>query len=189
VNTGVLWQLETFAPFLSQSLCAGKKRGGRQTFQDIGGRDENCGIIPSNMKTKLKVSAVALMTGAALGCVTGLSLSCTRQRESALKPIDKSALQTMVARTAKELLIPGALVLLRTPQGEFTVTYGTTLLGATSPPDADTHFRIASNTKTMTAAVIVQLAEEGQLDALHWTLDGRATDLAVARVGGIHSGN
>jgi len=115
------------------------------------------------MKTKLKVRAVALMTGAALGCVTGLSLSCTRQRESALKPIDKSALQTMVARTAKELLIPGALVLLRTPQREFTVTYGTTLLGATSPPDADTHFRIASNTKTMTAAVIMLLAQEEKL--------------------------
>src|SRR5262249_34406804 len=28
---------------------------------------------------------------------------------------------------------------------------------------ADTHFRIASNTKTMTAAVIVQLAQEGKL--------------------------
>ena len=63
------------------------------------------------MKTKLKVSAVALMTGAALGCVTGLSLSCTRQQESALKPIDKSALQTMVDTTAKELIIPGAVVL------------------------------------------------------------------------------
>ena len=115
------------------------------------------------MKTKLKVRAVALMTGAALGCVTGLSLSCTRQRASALKPIDKAALQTMVARTARELLIPGAVVLLRTPQGEFTVTYGTTLLGATSPPDADTHFRIASNTKTMTAAVIMLLAQEEKL--------------------------
>src|SRR5207245_10943384 len=50
VNTGVLWQLETFAPFLSQSLCAGKKRGGRQTFQDIGGREwgvvwDECGIL------------------------------------------------------------------------------------------------------------------------------------------------
>ncbi len=82
---------------------------------------------------------------------------------SALKPIDQAALQTMVDTTAKELLIPGAVVLLRTPQGEFTVTYGTTLLGATSPPRADTHFRIASNTKTMTAAVIVLLAQEGKL--------------------------
>ena len=115
------------------------------------------------MKTKLKLPAVALMTGAALGCVTGLSLSCTRQRESALKPIDKSALQTMVDTTAKELIIPGAVVLLRTPRGEFTVSYSTTLLGATSPPGADTHFRIASNTKTMTAAVIVLLAQEGKL--------------------------
>ena len=82
---------------------------------------------------------------------------------SALKPIDQAALQTVVDTTAQELLIPGAVVLLRTPQGEFTVTYGTTLLGATSPPRADTHFRIASNTKTMTAAVIMQLAQEGKL--------------------------
>src|SRR6058998_1005763 len=69
----------------------------------------------------------------------------------------------MVETTARELMIPGAVVLLRTPQGEFTVSYGTTLLGATSLPGADTHFRIASNTKTMTAAVILQLAQEGKL--------------------------
>jgi len=111
------------------------------------------------MKTKRKVVAVALMTGVAL---VGLS-SCQRQQESALKPIDKAALQTMVDTTARELLIPGVVVFLRTPQGEFTVSYGTTLLGATSPPAADTHFRIASNTKTMTAAVIVLLAQEGKL--------------------------
>src|SRR5437016_14081792 len=114
------------------------------------------------MKTNLKVVAVALMTGVALGSLVGLS-SCQRQQESALKPIDKAALQTLVDTTAKELLIPGAVVLLRTPQGEFTVSYGTTLLGADSPPRADTHFRIASNTKTMTAAVIMLLAEEGKL--------------------------
>src|SRR5256885_4036827 len=114
------------------------------------------------MKIKLKVLTVALITGVALGCVTAL-LSCQRQQESALKPIDQAALQTMVDTTARELLIPGAVVLLRTPQGEFTVSYGTTLLGATSPPGVDTHFRIASNTKTMTAAVIMLLAQEGKL--------------------------
>ena len=69
----------------------------------------------------------------------------------------------MVDTAAHDLLIPGAVVLLRTPQGDFTVTYGTTLLGAKSPPSADTHFRIASNTKTMTAAVIMQLAQENKL--------------------------
>ena len=43
------------------------------------------------------------MTGVAL---VGLS-SCQRQQESALKPIDKAVLQTMVDTTAKELLILG----------------------------------------------------------------------------------
>ncbi len=81
----------------------------------------------------------------------------------ALKQIDQAALQSMVTKTAKDLLVPGAVVLLRTPQGDFTVNYGTTQLGTTTPPRADTHFRIASNTKTMTAAVIMQLAQEGKL--------------------------
>jgi D-alanyl-D-alanine carboxypeptidase len=81
-----------------------------------------------------------------------------------LKQIDQSALQAMLDKTAKELLLPGAIILLRTPQGEFTATYGTTLLGATVPPSADTYFRPASNTKTMTAAIIMQLAQENKLN-------------------------
>src|SRR5213592_4708585 len=104
----------------------------------------------------------SLLIGVAL-LISACSRRGSTAGSSALKPIDQAALQTMVDRTAKELLIPGAVVLLRTPQGEFTVTYGTTLLAATSPPRADTHFRIASNTKTMTAAVIVLLAQEGKL--------------------------
>ena len=107
-------------------------------------------------------AAASFLVGLTL-LIAGCSRPGSTAGSSALKPIDQAALQTMVDTTAKELLIPGAVVLLRTPQGEFTVTYGTTLLGATSPPRADTHFRIASNTKTMTAAVIVLLAQEGKL--------------------------
>ena len=99
----------------------------------------------------------------AFQCVAGLLLSCITAQSSALKPIDPAALQTMVDATAKELLIPGAVVLLRTPGAEFVVTHGTTLPGAKSPPAADTYFRAASNTKTMTSAVILQLAQEGKL--------------------------
>jgi len=106
-------------------------------------------------------------TASLLVCVTLLVGACSRPGSmadsSALKVIDQTALQTMVANTAKELLVPGALVLLRTPQGEFTATYGTTQLGTASPPGPRTHFRIASNTKTMTAAVIMQLAQEGKV--------------------------
>ena len=83
--------------------------------------------------------------------------------QAGLKPIDQTALQAMADATVKELLVPGVVVLLRTPQGEFTAAYGTTALGAQTPPGADTHFRIASMTKTMTAAVILLLAQEGKL--------------------------
>ena len=80
-----------------------------------------------------------------------------------LKPFDPIALRDTVEATAKELMLPGTMVLLRTPQGEFVYGYGATEVGGTTPPRADTHFRIASNTKTMTAAVIVLLAQEGKL--------------------------
>jgi D-alanyl-D-alanine carboxypeptidase len=82
---------------------------------------------------------------------------------ASLKPIDRGALQSTVDTTAKALMVPGALVLLRTPQGEFTVSYGTAELGRAIPPRVDMHFRIASNTKTMTSAVIMLLAQEGKI--------------------------
>jgi D-alanyl-D-alanine carboxypeptidase len=97
----------------------------------------------------------------------------------ALKTIDPATLQAAVDETTKELLVPGAVVVLRTPQGDFTSVAGTTLRGAVSPPSADTHFRIASNTKTMTSAVIVLLAQEGKL---------RFTDPVTRYVPGVPNG-
>ncbi|WHZ14250.1 MAG: hypothetical protein OJF52_001086 [Nitrospira sp.] len=48
------------------------------------------------------------------------------QTASGLKPIDQAALQSLVDTTIKELLVPGAVVLLRTPQGDFTAADGNT---------------------------------------------------------------
>lgn len=80
-----------------------------------------------------------------------------------LKPIDPAAFQATIEGLAKELMLPGALILLSTPQGNVTFGYGTTELGTVNPPRPDTHFRAASNTKTMTAAAIVQMVQEGRL--------------------------
>ncbi|MFJ7589794.1 serine hydrolase domain-containing protein [Streptomyces sp. NPDC097617] len=82
---------------------------------------------------------------------------------SALKPIDPAAFQASVERAAKKLMVPGAVVLLRTPQGTYRAVVGTTERGAATPPDAQDHFRIASNTKTMTSALIMLLAQDGRL--------------------------
>jgi D-alanyl-D-alanine carboxypeptidase len=105
------------------------------------------------------------MTTRFLALVVALACSFGGTAASAtnLKPFEPVELRGAVETIAKELLLPGAMVLLRTPQGEFAFGYGATELGGTTPPRADTHFRIASNTKTMTAAVIVLLAQEGKL--------------------------
>ena len=81
----------------------------------------------------------------------------------ALKPIDQAALQAVVEKATKEMLVPGAVVAIRTPQGSYTAAVGTTELGKQTPPDVDTHFRIASNSKTMTAALVVLLVQDGKL--------------------------
>jgi D-alanyl-D-alanine carboxypeptidase len=95
---------------------------------------------------------------------TATTASRRTARSSGLKPIDRAALQATIDAAVREMLVPGAMVLLRTPQGEVTISAGTTERGAAIPPRADTSFRIASNTKTMTAAVILQLAQENKLN-------------------------
>jgi hypothetical protein len=54
-----------------------------------------------------------------LGIVVAVacSVSGTAEATTNLKPFDPVALQGVVEATAKELLLPGAMVLLRTPQG------------------------------------------------------------------------
>ena len=110
-----------------------------------------------------KQAALSVCVLLLAGCAKPSTPTTGTADSPALKPIRREALQTVVDATARELMLPGAMVLLRTPQDEFAVAYGTTQLGHATTPSADTHFRIASNTKTMTAAVILQLAQEGKL--------------------------
>ncbi|MCA2227050.1 serine hydrolase domain-containing protein [Nonomuraea aurantiaca] len=98
---------------------------------------------------------------------------------SALKPIDPAMFQSAVEGAAKKLMVPGALVLLRTPQGTFRAAVGTTELGTARPPTTRDHFRIASNTKTMTSALILLLAQDGEL---------RLSDPVSAYVPGVPNG-
>ncbi|MFD9307610.1 serine hydrolase domain-containing protein [Streptomyces sp. NPDC060048] len=81
----------------------------------------------------------------------------------ALKPIDPAALRSAVDAAAKELMVPGVVVLLRTPQGTFRVLTGTAELGKDRPPTTADHFRIASNTKTMTSSLIQLLVQDGKV--------------------------
>jgi D-alanyl-D-alanine carboxypeptidase len=110
--------------------------------------------------------AVMMAATVSAGCSTsedGAEAAFETPGPPALKTIDPGHLERVVADAAKNLGVPGALVLLQTPQGQFVAQTGTTELGTQTPPQPDTHFRIASNTKTMTAALIMLLAQDGKL--------------------------
>ncbi|MEO7234155.1 MAG: serine hydrolase domain-containing protein [Lapillicoccus sp.] len=96
---------------------------------------------------------------AATTSATSASSSATTAGAQALaatyRPIVQSAM--------KEMLVPGAVVLIDTPQGRWTEAFGVRTLGGTEPVTALDHFRIGSNTKTMVGTVVLQLVQEGKL--------------------------
>lgn len=104
---------------------------------------------------------MAIVAGAALLAAASLETTSSSQ---VLRPLDKIALQKIVETTAKELLVPGAVVILRTPIGDFSTTFGTTSFGGTVPVSADQHIRVGSNTKTWIGTVILQQVQEGLLN-------------------------
>ena len=126
------------------------------------------------MKRTVRVASLAMCVALVIaGCSSATEPTTTGSETttatsappspSALKPIDLAAFHNVVQNLTRELGVPGTMVMLRTPLGEYEVAVGTTELGARTQPNVDTHFRIASNTKTMTAALIVLLAQDGKL--------------------------
>jgi D-alanyl-D-alanine carboxypeptidase len=103
----------------------------------------------------LAVSAAALVTTA---CGGG-----DDDDYPALNPINPTAMQATVSTMAADMLVPGVVVLLRTPKGDFSYNYGATTYKGSTPPTADTHMRVGSVTKTWTGTVILQQVQEGLL--------------------------
>ena len=70
-----------------------------------------------------------------------------------------SALSPLVEQRMKEMAIPAAIVLLRTPGQTWTEAFGTRQVGVDDPVSTEDHFRIGSNTKTMTGTALLQLVD------------------------------
>jgi len=115
------------------------------------------------MRVVALAACVALLLAGCSSSTAPTTATSSAPKNAALKTIDGQEFRATVSAAAKQLKVPGAMVLLRTPQGTFEAGVGTTELGAQVLPAADTHFRVASNTKTMTAALIVLLAQDGKL--------------------------
>jgi D-alanyl-D-alanine carboxypeptidase len=73
-------------------------------------------------------------------------------------------LQTVLQDLVTSMVLPSAVVVVRSSTfGDATFEFGTRELGRDDPPTTADHYRIGSLTKTMTATVILQLIQEGEL--------------------------
>ena len=108
-----------------------------------------------------------MVAAAALGAVgyssSGSGAAEARSSETPMLNFDGAAIDDAVEGALEETTTPGAVVLLRQGDTEYLAAYGTREYGGGDAVTVDDHFRIGSNTKTMTGTVILQLVDEGKL--------------------------
>lgn len=106
-----------------------------------------------------RTRTAAMVAAAGLLIVAGCSSS-----DDTTEPSYAAKVRPVVEKLMQDNAIPGAVVLIKSPKdGDWTSTFGTQKVGENVPMSVDDHFRIGSNTKTMTSTVILQLAQEGRL--------------------------
>lgn len=112
--------------------------------------------------TLLAASAVITLALAVTGC--SQTSDQPSPSPSSATPSYAQELSSTIPSLMTDNAIPGAIVLIKSPQyGDWSATFGSRALDSDEPMRADDHFRIGSNTKTMTVTVIMQLAQEGKL--------------------------
>jgi D-alanyl-D-alanine carboxypeptidase len=110
--------------------------------------------------------AAALVSAAACsdddaGSSSGSDTTAATKEPSGQLEFDELAINATVESVLEETTTPGAVVLLRQGDEEFLAAYGTREYGGGEAVTGDDHFRIGSNTKTMTGTVVLQLVDEG----------------------------
>ena len=83
-------------------------------------------------------------------------------KPAAGEPAYVPAMMRAMTQAMKDNAVPGIVILVRSPNGDWATVLGTAEIGTDKPWALNDHFRIGSNTKTMTGTVILQLAQEGK---------------------------
>jgi D-alanyl-D-alanine carboxypeptidase len=109
-------------------------------------------------------AALALATGCSSGDPGPLPPAPVTPAPASGQPNYAADVQQRVEQAMRANAIPGAVVLIRSrDRGDWSGTFGTGTLGQQAPLSPADHFRVGSNTKTMTVTVILQLLQEGRL--------------------------
>lgn len=111
-----------------------------------------------------------LAMAAALIFVSGCGQDSTPQATSTSAPTDKEMdagvvqrLEDAINKTMDETSIPGAIVGIWGPDGNYVQTFGVADQAGGEPMQTDFYHRIGSQTKTFTVTGVLQLADQGKL--------------------------
>jgi D-alanyl-D-alanine carboxypeptidase len=109
---------------------------------------------------RIRRGALSVVAAAALAVA-----ACSAPTAAVANPPSYAeALQPKLEQLAQQLLVTGAVVLVRSPElGDFTWVTGTRTRDGGDPVQTGDHIRVGSNTKTWTGTVILQLVQEGEL--------------------------
>ena len=116
-------------------------------------------------RVAIGAAAVGLVLLAACGTSSSKTTSATSgASRTGIAPEYPSQLRPVLEELVASMKVPSAVVLVRSSTfGDATFSFGSRVLGGDDTPKSSDHYRIGSITKTMTATVILQLAQEGKL--------------------------
>jgi D-alanyl-D-alanine carboxypeptidase len=136
-------------------------------------------MAPTRATFGALVAALLLMPSAPLATAAATPPAAAAPAAARL-PDYALTLQKEIPQLMRANVIPGAVVLIRSPRrGDWSAAFGIRALGTSEPMTLADHFRVGSNTKTMTATVILQLVQEGKL---------RLDDPVAKHVAGVPNG-
>ncbi|MEU5841720.1 serine hydrolase domain-containing protein [Rhodococcus sp. NPDC047139] len=110
------------------------------------------------------------------------------------RPEYVAEVESTIDQLMRDNAIPGAVIQVSSPErGDWTGTFGTSTIDTDDPIDAGDHFRIGSNTKTMTVTAVLQLVQEGRLsldDPISKYIDGvpNGDTITIAQLAEMRSG-
>jgi D-alanyl-D-alanine carboxypeptidase len=123
------------------------------------------------MRFSRKFASISVMAGSIFLALAACGRSQDSSSQSATssgkpaagEPAYVPAMMRAMTKAMKDNAVPGIVILVRSPKGDWSTVLGTAEIGTNKPWTLNDHFRIGSNTKTMTGTVILQLAQEGKL--------------------------
>ncbi|WP_281213262.1 serine hydrolase domain-containing protein [Shewanella insulae] len=156
----------------------------KNTWEQRKSRTDKAGLkaLVSNLVSALLVTSICVAFS-----------GCNSDDKEALNAIDTAKVRQTVAELAEDMLVPGAVVILHTPKGNFEYNFGVSRYGGSEPTRFDQHLRVGSNTKTWVGTIILQMVQEGKLQlddpvATHWTGVPRGEQITIAQLLSMESG-